>query len=100
MPFKLLESDHELHLETADVSPVGRFVARVPRLLETFLEEAGSERELMLRAELRRTIDRLSAAFEEAASIESDRIQAAVLRAAALAAHELAGAAESAVADH
>lgn len=100
MPCKPLHCDKELHPAGSDVSSVRSFVARVPELLETFLEEAGSERELMLRAELRRTIDRLSGAFDEAASVESDSIHAAMLRAAALVAHELAGTAGPAAADH
>lgn len=100
MPCKPLDIHQEVHPETADLSSVRRFVARVPDLLETFLEEPGSERELMLRAELRRTIDRLSGAFDQAASIERDGTQATVLRAAALVAHQLAGAAEPATADH
>lgn len=76
------------------------FVARVPELRAAFLEPPRSEHELLLRAELRRTIDRLSGAFHEAAAIESDVTQAAVLRAAALVAHELAADAEPVAAEH
>lgn len=99
MPFKRPDTEKEIH-PAANVLRVRRFVARVPELLETFLEEPGSERELLLRAELRRTISRLSGAFDEAASLESDSTQAAVLRAAAFMAHELAGTAEAAAAEH
>lgn len=79
---------------------VRRFVSRVPALRAAFLETPGSERELLLRAELRRTISRLSGAFDEAAAIESDSAQAAVLRAAALLAQELAGSSDEIAAQH
>ena len=100
MPCKYPDSIKEVPAETSDVFRVHSFAARVPGLLAAFAARAESEDELLLRAELRSTIDRLSGAFDEAASLEDDSTHAAVLRAAALVAHELAGVAEPVQSDH
>lgn len=85
----------------ADVGSVSRFVKSVPTLRRLLASPAASDRELLLRSEMRRTIATLGATFDEAARLEQSATRVAVYRVAALAAAELAsGGATLAPCDH
>jgi hypothetical protein len=73
-----------------DLNAVKRFVRTVPSLRRLLALPALSDRELLLRAEMRQTIAKLAAALDEAARGEPGKIRAAVYRAAAAAAADLA----------
>jgi len=49
-----------------------KFEAALPQLREMFLSDAGGDRELMLRHELRQVVGKLGGLFAAAASVESD----------------------------
>jgi hypothetical protein len=74
----------------ADFNAVQRFVRTVPSLRRLLAVPAASDQELFLRAEMRRTIATLAMTFDEAARGERRRTRAAVYRAAATVAAELA----------
>ena len=74
----------------AGVHAVERFVETIPRLRRLLALPAASDRELRLRAEMRRTIARLAATLHDAARAERKKSRAAVYRAAAMVAADLA----------
>ena len=80
-----------------DLRAVGRFVRDVPSLRRVLALPAASDRELLLRAEMRRTIAMLAETLDEAARAEERRIRAAVYRAAAIVAADLAAVAAASV---
>lgn len=69
---------------------VAELFRRIPALREALSDAPSSEDELMLRAELRRTIGWLSGVLDRVAALESDVIRAAAYRTASHAARELA----------
>lgn len=84
-------SDDEIAgVRGADVGSVARFARSVPTLRRLLASAAASDRELLLRAEMRRTIAALGESFDEAARLEQSATRVAVYRAAALVAAELA----------
>jgi len=72
------------------LSSVERFVTTVPSLQRMLAEPVASEREAVLRAEMRRTLGTLSSTLLDAAHVEASRIRAAVFRAASTVASQLA----------
>lgn len=76
---------------SVDMSAVDRFMRSIPDLRRTLATAAPSQRELLLRGEMRRTILALSSAFRQAGEIESNSQRAAAYGAASLLAAELAG---------
>jgi CheY-like chemotaxis protein len=73
-----------------DLRTLRRFVEDVPRLRRVLTGEWPSPRELILRSEMRRTVQRLSDAFREVARQEPSRTRAAAFLAASMIAEELA----------
>lgn len=74
----------------AGVHAVKRFVETLPSLQQLLALPAASDHELRLRAEMRRTIARLAATLHAAARTERKKSRAAVYRAAAMVAADLA----------
>ncbi|HEX6096970.1 MAG TPA: hypothetical protein VF432_11650 [Thermoanaerobaculia bacterium] len=85
-------SDESAGASGAILNAVERFVRAVPRLRRLLALPAASDRELLLRAEMRRTIATLATTLDEAARGERRRTRAALYRAAANVAAELAAA--------
>ena len=73
-----------------DLNAVERFVRTVPSLRRLLAAPCRSDRELLLRAEMRRTITNLAASLDELARDEPGKTRAAVYRAAAVVAANLA----------
>lgn len=73
-----------------DLGAVERFVMTVPSLRRLLALPAASDRELLLRAEMRRTIAALAATLDEAARGERRSARAAVYRVTAIVAADLA----------
>jgi hypothetical protein len=73
-----------------ELETVRRFVSTVPSLQRLLSAPVISAREAMLRTEMRRTIQALSAELDHAARAEASRSRAAVLRGASTVAAQLA----------
>lgn len=73
-----------------DLGAVERFVETVPSLRRLLAGPVASDSERLLRAEMRRTFARLAVTLDEAARGERRTIRAAVYRAAASVAADLA----------
>lgn len=76
--------------ERAAIEPVRRFVRTAPVLHRLLDEPAISERELLLRDEMRRTVAALQTTLLEAARVEPNHLRAAAYRAASHAAARIA----------
>jgi hypothetical protein len=70
-------------------SAVEEVFSRIPALREALSGTPSSKEELMLRAELRRTIGWLSGVLDRVATLEADVVRAAAYRTASHAAREL-----------
>jgi hypothetical protein len=72
-----------------DLTELQRFVDNVPRLRHVLVGAGGCQRELLLRSEMRRAVRELSAAFAEAAKVETSGTRAAAFLAASMVADQL-----------